>query len=565
MKTSTFFLFLIVLLASLISIGNKFPLEEKKDIIIVFKKQATHISTSHLKNKNEKGRYVFNLAKNIADNGQQKIILEIEKYGLDYTSYFLVNSISVKSANENFIQRISKFEEVDYVMDDPWIKMEDPIRINTNDYSRTEWGLEKIGVDKVWEMGITGAGAVIGGQDTGYDWRHPALQGNYRGWDGTQAVHDYHWHDAIHDYSPLHGTQENPCGLDVQEPCDDNRHGTHTMGSMIGRTEEIGVAPAAQWMACRNMERGYGRPSTYIECFEWFLAPTDLNGQNPNPDLSPHVINNSWGCPEMEGCTPDNFKFMEQAINRLKAAGVVVVVSAGNGGINGCGTVGAPPAIFENSFSVGASDIEDTLAFFSSKGPVLADGSWRMKPNVTAPGVQVRSCIPNGDYAIFSGTSMAGPHVAGVVALMISANPELAGEVEQIETILERTAVPINSHTNICGETGLDNIPNHIFGWGRIDALAAVKTAQVQAYDFNDENLFVFPNPSKGHFTFLVPGQAGPFNIRIWDASGRLLRIEEKNNLHDSFKLDLSHLSGGVYFYELRESDVVYKGKILKL
>ena len=171
------------------------------------------------------------------------------------------------------------------------------------------------------------------------------------------------------------------------------------MGTMVGGNDtlKIGVAPDAKWIACRNMYRGYGSPVTYTECYEWFLAPTDINGQNPDHARSPHVINNSWGCPPNEGCNLDNFFMMETVINNLTAAGTVVVVSAGNDG-SSCGTISNPSAIFENSFAVGASREDDTKAGFSSIGTVLVDSSYRIKPDVVAPGVNVLSIDHQGGF-----------------------------------------------------------------------------------------------------------------------------------------------------------------------
>ncbi|HMU04967.1 MAG TPA: S8 family serine peptidase, partial [Saprospiraceae bacterium] len=235
-----------------------------------------------------------------------------------------------------------------------------------------------------------------------------------------------------------------------------------------------------KWIACRNMENGFGSLTTYVECFQWFLAPTPVGGGTPDSDKMPQVINNSWGCPPIEGCDTTNFHIMNTALNNLRSAGCVIVVSAGNDGPE-CSTVRDPAAIFEGSFSVGSTMNTDAISIFSSRGPVTIDGSNRMKPNICAPGEGVRSSIPNGQYAAFNGTSMAGPHVAGLVALLISANPSLAGEVDLIEDIIEQTAVHLTT-AQTCGSVPGTNIPNNTFGYGRIDALAAVEMALLTKY-----------------------------------------------------------------------------------
>src|SRR5690606_12774389 len=155
------------------------------------------------------------------------------------------------------------------------------------------------GAAKVWEeLKVRGEGIVIAGQDTGYEWDHPALKHQYRGNLGRAVNHNYNWHDAIH--APIQRAG-NKCGYDLAATCDDNDHGTHTMGTMVGNDggeNQIGVAPAAKWIGCRNMDAGVGTPQTYIECFEYFLAPYPY-GANAmmagDPTKAPHVINNSWG------------------------------------------------------------------------------------------------------------------------------------------------------------------------------------------------------------------------------------------------------------------------------
>jgi len=319
----------------------------------------------------------------------------------------------------------------------------------------------KVRAPDVWALGYTGQGIVVGGQDTGYDWEHPAIKGKYRGWTGFSADHNYNWHDAIH-------SGGGSCGADSPEPCDDNSHGTHTMGTMVGDDgggNQIGVAPGAKWIGCRNMDQGNGTPATYSECFQWFIAPTDLSGQNPDSSKAPHVINNSWGCPEFEGCIDPNV--LKAVVENTRAAGIAVVVSAGNSGPS-CESVETPAAIYEASFTVGATFDSDLIATFSSRGPVTVDGSNRLKPDVTAPGVNVRSSVPGGGYATLDGTSMAGPHVAGQAALLISAQPELAGDVDSLEICIEETAFPRASGQN-CGGIPFPEIPNHTYGWGRVE------------------------------------------------------------------------------------------------
>jgi subtilisin family serine protease len=181
------------------------------------------------------------------------------------------------------------------------------------------------------------------------------------------------------------------------------------------------------------------------------------------------VINDSWTCPESEGC---EFDTLREVVENTRAAGILVVASAGNAG-SACATVTDPPAIYEAAFSVGATDSGDGIASFSSRGPVTVDGSNRLKPEVSAPGVNVRSSVRGGGYAFFSGTSMAGPHVVGLAALIMSARPDLIGQVEALETIIEGSAFPLTSGQSCGGYSG-SSIPNAVFGHGRVDALEAL-------------------------------------------------------------------------------------------
>ncbi|MBX3724734.1 MAG: S8 family serine peptidase [Xanthomonadales bacterium] len=402
---------------------------------------------------------------------QERLAGELDRLGIDHRGYWLVNAVRVEATAAQ-LAALADRAGVHAVLDDAPralpVPVEEPV---IRAPAAIEWGVDRIGAPVLWALGIRGQGVTVGGQDTGVRWDHAALRDSYRGWNGATASHDHHWHDAIR---AIIGTGTNPCGLNAQSPCDDNNHGTHTIGTITGDdggSNQIGVAPDAHWVACRNMERGNGTPSTYIECFQWFVAPTDLAGGNPRPDLAPDVINNSWGCPPSEGCTTP--AILEQAVVNVRTAGIVVVVSAGNSG-SSCGTIVDPPAIYDASFTVGSTTSANAMSGFSSRGPVAAGIGSRPKPDVVAPGSSVRSATRTSttSYGTFSGTSMAGPHVAGAVALLISGDERLRGRVARIEKLLRRSAVPVG-HAQVCAGIPAASVPNPVSGWGRIDVAAA--------------------------------------------------------------------------------------------
>jgi serine protease AprX len=441
------------------------------DFLVVLEEQADLAVAQALPGRVAKGQAVVAALQDTALRSQRSLRHHLRQAGVPHRPFWVANMVWVR-ADAGLIEKLAARDEVRHIAANAEMRMELPAATKTRQTSAVTqaipWGVERIGAPLAWSQGIDGSGIVIGGQDTGYDWTHPALRDHYLGWDGATADHNYHWHDAIH------SATANPCGVDSRVPCDDGEHGTHTMGTMVGSDggqNPIGVAPGARWIGCRNMDKGAGTPATYAECFEWFLAPTDLAGQNPDPRRAPHVINNSWGCTRGEGCTDP--AILAAVVNAVRAAGIVVVVSAGNSGPR-CGSVSNPAAIYDASFTVGATGPHDEIANFSSRGPVTADGSSRPKPDVVAPGVNVLSSTPGNGYQEFNGTSMAGPHVAGLVALLLQARPELDGNVTAIEQILRDTAVPLSSSED-CGATaGL--IPNNTFGAGRVDALAAVNS-----------------------------------------------------------------------------------------
>ena len=445
------------------------------EFLIFLSEQADVSGAVNLPTKLEKGRYVLAKLNEVAQRTQPRVIAALQKMGLEYRTFRVANMIWARGSRQA-IQAIAGRADVARLYANPRVKLDEPaspVFGAENNQPKTpdtpqgiEWNITKVNAPQVWAAGFTGQGTVIAGQDTGYDWDHPALKSHYRGWDGTTADHNYNWHDAIH-----HGTD--PCGADSPVPCDEYGHGTHTMGTMVGDdggNNKIGMAPGAKWIGCRNMDNGgNGTPASYSECFEWFLAPYPIGGDpsQGDPAMAPDVIGNSWTCTFSEGCI--NHDELLAIVNTVRAAGIVVVAAASNTG-NSCSSIQDPPAIYDASFTVGATDSTDLIAGFSAFGPITVDGSNRPKPDISAPGVNIRSCIPGTGYGTMGGTSMATPHVAGLVGLLISAQPALRGQVDEIERLIEINAVP--RLDNQCGGDP-SGVPNNVYGWGRINALAA--------------------------------------------------------------------------------------------
>ena len=547
--------------------------KDKVSCLITVKSNLSFQGYNQKWTKEQKGYFVFDKLKSDAASNRALTLAFLTNNKIKYQSYIITNAIQAELNAQQIID-LAHIPEVLNISNNPNIRQvkvtSKPSKPDLKMDPIPEWGIIKIQADSVWKLGIRGEGVVIAGQDTGYEWEHPALKTKYRGWNATfdTVDHNYNWHDAIRAFNPLHddtSSNANNCGLHSPFPCDDGTHGTHTMGTMVGSDSlnAVGVAPNAKWIGCRNMERSYGTPSTYLECFEWFLAPTNLDNNNPRPDLAPDVINNSWSCPELEGCNMSNWILLETAIQNLKMAGIMVIVSAGNNGNQGCASIFNPPSIFEESFAVGATRSNDTIANFSSRGPVIIDSSFRLKPNISAPGVAVRSTENADGYGVKSGTSMAGPHVAGVVALVISANPSLRGQVEEIEHILESTAVRKIDSTDCFNIMGLD-IPNHIYGHGRVNALKAVEMAMglsnSNVLTQSSLDLELYPNPAFSQL-HLRSSQIKKFDkIIIYDLSGKVVSI-----FKDSLVLDIDNLHAGIYFLNAFANGKFISKKFVKI
>lgn len=458
-------------------------------VVIMVTDQADLSAAYEMKDQDARGWYVYNTLTQHAARTQAGLKEFLKSAGVSYQSFWAANMI-VATADRPLVNQLAARPDVGRVNSNaPTRWIEDPVvekfGIATRELSTPtaiEWGVSNVNAPAVWALGFTGQGIVIGNEDTGMRWSHSALKSKYRGWDGTTADHNFNWHDSIHSGGGV-------CGANSPVPCDDQGHGTHTTGTTVGDDgagNQVGVAPGAKWIGCRNMDQGNGTPATYTECFQFFIAPTDLAGNNANPTLRPHVINNSWGCPVSEGCVTGGE--LETIVNNTQAAGIFVEVSAGNSG-PACSTVADAPAMYNASFSTGAIDINNALASFSSRGPSTFYTPNLLKPNISAPGVNVRSTTSTSDtsFGNLSGTSMAAPHVAGVVALLWSARPNLVRNIALTKQILQSTANPavtlVSAQT--CGGTPSTQIPNNSFGYGRVDALNAYNMSAPTAVTAN--------------------------------------------------------------------------------
>ncbi|SCG84500.1 bacillopeptidase F [Proteiniborus sp. DW1] len=476
-------------------------LKEQADIEEVSKNTIYSLNARNL-DKNEielaTREAVIESLENTANKTQKNLLaylrLEEGKGNVEeYKSFYIANMVYVK-ATKAVIERIALMDEVEHVYYDEKVYLFDVV-INEEEIEKAieeseefgsielidieedtedggkieiieddsiidaqavspsdiEWNIKQINADDVWNTyGIDGSGVVVATIDSGVVWDHPALKNKYRGYNAATGTvdHSASWYDAYAGRTTPYDDSSSP-------------HGTHVMGTILGQEASgrnaIGVAPGAKFIAAKGLGPYGGSSSDLIDAGQWMLRP---GGSAAN---APDVINNSWG-----GGAEMN-DWYRDVVRAWRAAGIVPVFAAGNHRSSGEPPAGsiACPANYPESFAVAATDSNNRRATFSLKGPSPYDRSL-IKPDISAPGVNIRSSVPNGYQGGWNGTSMAAPHIAGVVALIVQANPNLS--VSQIEAIIKETATPLTDNS-------YPSSPNMGYGYGLVNALSAVEAA----------------------------------------------------------------------------------------
>ena len=489
------------------------------DFIVTMEEQADLSPAEKITDWKQRGEFVYDTLLQTAQSSQAKVIADLKSRGLKYQSFIIGNEVYVYGGDMSTAVQLSSLPDVTEIRSpitvylDPTLVAVGPQKDTTtnavNDASNLSWGITDTKANQFWSnYAMEGDGIVVANIDTGVQWDHPALVNQFKC--GSDPTNPACWFDPA-----------NICG--AGGACDNNGHGTHTMGTMVATNSNnalpfsAGMAPHAQWVACKGCESSNCSESSLNACADWILAP------GGNPDNRPNIVNNSWG--DVGG----NNWFLPK-VQAWRAAGIFPAFSAGNKGPT-CGTLGSP-GDYQESFASTAHDTSRTIASFASRGPSTVFGSTPYtRPNISAPGVMVCSSVMGSDWACFSGTSMASPHSAGAVALLWSCNNSLIGQIDQTTQVLQNSADAAPAGT--CGAPASGQ-GNNTYGYGYLDANAAgalacslgsltgtvsdasgaANGAQVIAANTNAPyNQFKTATNASGVYNMVLP--SGAFNVSV--------------------------------------------------
>lgn len=440
--------------------------QNQSDYIVHFVEQAD-LSLAYGMGWQERGVFVVNSLTETALRNQAKAKEILSARGMRYQTFIAGNELYVWGGNLDSANALADLPEVEYLratrtyaIDPLW---QDSSQENasvwagellsrhsvcsTGDASQAQaWGIAFTRADQFWsQFGVQGDGIVVANIDTGVQWNHPALDQAFKC--GSDPTNTACWYDP-----------SNICGGSA---CDNNGHGTHTMGTMVGDDDptlsyQVGMAPNARWIACKGCEGDQCSDYALNSCADWILQPAG------DPANRPNVVNNSWG-----GDGGSNWYLSK--VSAWRAAGIFPAFSAGNSG-PGCSSLGSP-GDYQESFASAAVDSGRSIANFSSRGPSAYGYDPYTKPNIAAPGVGICSSVPgNGWDCSYSGTSMASPHSAGAAALLMSCNPGLVGQVDAVFQALQDSAA--SAPAGLCGAPP-DGQGNYTYGYGYLDIYQA--------------------------------------------------------------------------------------------
>lgn len=468
--------------------------EDHVEVLVKMKERASTGNTtfSSVDERTSSREELVNNLENTALRSQSKLLNFVshqEKLGqvLEYQSYYIVNMVYVKASKE-VIEEIAAMDEVEKVYFNERVYLigaeqeeqgqievlepeeeaavggfsveegveelaEQDVSTSAASSSDIEWNIKQVQADKVWNnYDIDGTGVVVGMIDTGVTWNHPALKNKYRGYNPSTGTvnHSASWFDAYAGRSVPYDESSSP-------------HGTHVMGTILGQEASgrnaIGVAPGAKFIVAKGLGPYGGSGQDLLAAAQWMLRP---GGSTAN---APDVICNSWG--GGEGIN----SWFRDAVRAWRAAGILPVFAAGNQlpgePLPWPGSISVP-SNYPESFAVGATDSRNIRGSFSKLGPSPYDQSLP-KPDISAPGVNIRSSVINGYASGWSGTSMAAPNVTGVAALMLQANRNLS--ISEIERVIKSTATPLTDSTYTTS-------PNMGYGYGLVNALKAVQSVR---------------------------------------------------------------------------------------
>lgn len=380
-------------------------------------------SSLKLTSRNAKLNSQYSILKDHADIIQADVISVLKKASAggkkhEIAQLWISNELIVRNVDKEMVEILRDHPDV-ATLDAEWFiqlddLMEQPyIASRNNTILYNQWGVDNVGAPQLWNAGNRGAGSVVGVIDSGARATHVALRYTYRGNQPGQN-HNYNWFA--------------PTGQ-AAVPYDTNGHGTHVIGSASG-TEGIGIAPSSLWITCRGCVSNGCSDLDLIQCGNWMACPTNTAGAAPDCSKAPNVVNNSWGGGR------DN-PWYNAIITAWRNVDIVPIFAAGNAGFD-CQTL-ISPGDSPLAISVGATLTNNQRSGLSSMGPT---GDGRINPFIVAPGNEIVSAshLDDTSYVSLGGSSMAAPHIAGVVALISSRNRNL--NVAQITAALRAGAIP---------------------------------------------------------------------------------------------------------------------------